>query len=268
MKKKIFLSTAGLVLILTSQQAFSADLKEISCATDYFKSNACDQCFQGGNVDVGSPITGFDDDWTNPSSMPQVIYDAEQVMPSLVNLGGTTTVWDRNPKSDTVFWKFSSNIVWKDSVVTTANSKTNSGSTKLNTNTGPNVSSDSSNTETGIKEFYLDKGKTVKFLESSAGASYVLNSTDKKSGDPIGIIKYVIKYHDVDQDGNDGKLKTHNECAAYFLGKAPIKAIEKTEPKPNPKEVTKVKTGPEVYMLFLIAMLGSILYIRFKSIKD
>ncbi|MDD2487545.1 MAG: hypothetical protein PHS92_04195 [Candidatus Gracilibacteria bacterium] len=192
---------------------------EIACDKEYFTQNACNQCFDGGKKIVGEKITNLTDGWTNPNTGEQVIYKDEQTMPELVNLGGNGTKWISNPEDSSKFWKFSDEIVWTDS-------KTGSGK----------------------QEFLLEGGKTVNFIEGGLGATYVMDSTDIKEGEIAGLLKMPITYHNIDESGKEGTTLNHVECIAYLAGAQAAKA-----PVPQPKEITKVKTGPELYILLLLA---------------
>lgn len=250
MKKALVL--ASMLAVSFSSSVFAAgDLKEIPCDKDYFTSNWCEQCFDGGSKKIGEQITWFYDKWNNPTDTQQIIYEEEQTMPSLINLGGNGTEWLQNPQDPKDFWKFASDIKWAElSVDTTSTWSTSSWTTSSPKMTG--------------KSFYLEEGKSVTFLEAAMWASQSITKSDKKLGDPVGLLKYTINYHDIDEYGNPGTLKTHDECVAYYLG-SQATPVAKVEPKPEPKQVTQVKTGPEMYVLFLLAMWLSIAYIRIRK---
>ena len=145
-------------------------------------------------------------------------------MPEMINLGSASkTTWTSNPTDTSKFWSYADEIVWVDSA-----------------------------TWTGKLEFVLEWNKKINFLESDLGASYLLSSTEAKENDPVGLLKFSLNYHDTDDSAKEWALKTHNECVVFLAGKQP-------EVKPvvvqTPKEVTKVKTGPESIFLVLAAML-------------
>lgn len=205
---------------------------EVACDKDYFTANSCIQCFDWGKKMVWEKIAWLTDSWTNPNTTEQVIYKDEQKMPELINLGWANTVWINNPLEADKFYKFADEIVWTDSA-----------------------------TWSGKQEFLLEWGKTVNFLESDLGASYALQSTDKKEWDAIGILKFNINFHDTDASAKESEGKLHTECVAYYAWTpAPVTPVAQTPP-----EATKVKTGPELTAILIIAMLLSFVLIKYKK---
>ena len=220
----------GIVLLLVTTQAFAAvgDYKETACTAEYFTANNCSACFDGKALSNGDQVNGLYDTWTNKNANEQLIYKDEQAMPEMVSLS-PGTVFVANPISSAAFWKYGSQVIWTDSA-----------------------------TGTGKQEFMLDAGKSVKFLEGDLGASYTLTSTDKKSGEPVGVLKFPISYHNVDADGNEGKKETHIECVSYTakVAAAAIVPVEVVTLKPLvPTKMTTVKTGPESLILMTLALL-------------
>lgn len=197
---------------------------EVACDKDYFTQNTCNQCFEWGKKMSGEKIAWLTDSWTNPNSTEQIIYKWEQSFPELINLWWEGTKWVNNPIESEKFWKYNDEIVWTDSA------------------TGP-----------GVQEFLLEWGRTVNFLEADLWASYALESSNKNEWDPIGLLKFYINYHDTDASARESDVKTHIECVAYYSWNPVIAEVKKPTPV-TPKEVTKVKTGPEA-MIFVIAAL-------------
>lgn len=150
-------------LVLASLGAFmplvasAAAYPEVSCSTQKaFESNSCDQCFDGGVLKSGDTLGRLVDTWTNKSSNDQVAFKDEQQMPTIVNIGGSATIWSMNPKDPADFWKFGQNVIW----------------TKAPAASGA----------TAREQFILAPGKSVNFIEADAlGATYTLVSTDKKN---------------------------------------------------------------------------------------
>lgn len=222
----------GMAFFLATTQAFAAvgDYKEISCTAEYFTANSCSACFEGKTLAIGDQINGLYDSWTNKNANEQLIYKDEQTLPEMVPLSAGTT-FSSNPVDPAAYWKYGTQVIWTDSA-----------------------------TGTGKQEFMLDAGKSVKFLEADLGASYTLTATDKKDGEPVGVLKFPINYHNVDADGNEGKKETHIECVAYTSKAVAAKVIptEVVKPLPNapqPKKMTAVKTGPESLLLMTLALL-------------
>ncbi len=224
-------SLLGIILLLTTSQAFASvgDYKEIACSADYFTTNSCTTCFEWKALGLGDQINGLYDSWTNKNTNEQLIYKDEQTMPEMVPTS-PGTVFVTNPLDPNAYWKYGSQLIWTDSV-----------------------------TGTGKQEFMLDAGKSIKFLEAELGASHTLTSTDKKTGEVIGVLKFPLSYHDVDADGNEQKKETHIECVSYTANIAaavtpvvPVKPVVPT--KPEPKKLTTVKTGPESLILMTLAL--------------
>lgn len=185
---------------------------------------------------MGGKISGLYDMWTNKNKTEQIAYKDEQTFPEIVPLSSGTT-FTANPLDASAFWKYGSEAIWTDST-----------------------------TGTGRQEFMLEAGKTVKFMEADLGAGYTLDTTDKSNGEVVALVKFPVAYHNVDEDGNEGKKETHIECVAYSadVTVAPP-APQPTEPTPVPQKMTTVKTGPESILLFAVALLIAALIIMVRS---
>jgi hypothetical protein len=203
------------------------EYKAVACNTNpAFSTNSCDQCFVGGSVKVGGDLNGLFDNWTNNTSNMLIAYKDEQKLPNMVSFGST---WSNTPTDLAKFWKNSSDITW------------------ISTGSG------------GRMNYILQAGQKVKFIDSELGARYVLDKTDKKDGDTIGMIRYPIVSHAVDKTtGNEGPAVTHYECVSYTLS-APVVTPTPT-PKPTPatpvpptKEVTQTATGPTETLILILA---------------
>lgn len=225
------LNAAGKDVVVIAPKWWIGNYQEVPCNDAIFTSNSCNQCFDWGKKWVGEKITWLTDTWTNPNSSEQIIYKEEQIMPDLINIGWAGTVWLSNPKDPASFWKFDDEIVW-----------TNSATNKW------------------LQEYLLEWNKTVWFLEADLGASYALQSTDKSEWSPIGLLKFSINYRDTDNTWKESEKKLHTECVAYYASAPAPKPVTVKE---TPKEVTKVKTGPESYVLVLATLIISLIFIRF-----
>lgn len=214
-------SASGKDVIATAQVAIW-NYKEVPCDQTYFTENSCTQCFDGGKKAVWEKLTWFTDSWTNPNTTEQIIYKDEQTMPALINLWWVGTVWNTNPQEADKFWKFADEIAWTDSA-----------------------------TGSGTQEFLLEWSKTVNFLESDLWASYSMQSTDKNEWEPVWLVKFTLNYHDTDENAKEWDIKTHTECVAYMAW-TPVAVQAAPE---TPKEVTKVKTGPESVLLIFAALI-------------
>lgn len=207
---------------------------EVACDKDFFTQNTCNQCFEWGKKMVWEKIAWLTDSWTNPNTTEQVIYKDEQKLPEFVNLGWAGTIWANNPIEVEKFWKYNDEIVWTDSAE-----------------------------GAGKQEFLLEWGKTVNYLEADLGASYALSASDKKEWDAIGLLKFNVNYHDTDATGKEIPAKMHTECVAYYAWASTPNPVA---PAPvTPVEVTKVKTGPESFVLIIVALLLSLVLIKYRK---
>jgi hypothetical protein len=124
--------------------------------------------------------------------------------------------------------------------------------------------------------FTIADGKSLKFMEQLPNTSYTLNSSDKKKNDIIGMVKFPLTYRDTDKITKvEGPKITHFECVAYRydapqIQVAPITVTTKVEPiqavvapvatvtakaMPTPKQITATKTGPELWIAAIIALM-------------
>lgn len=236
MKNTVF-TFAICAMSISTTFAAVGDYKEVACTTEYFTANSCGQCFEGGKLAIGGKVSGLYDMWTNKNSSEQIAYKDEQTFPEMVPLSAGTT-FSANPTDPATFWKYGSSVIWTDSA-----------------------------TGTGKQEFMLEAGKSVKFMEADLGAAYTLNTTDISKGEVVGIAKFPLAYHAVDNNGNEGKKETHIECVTYTadVAMAKVVPVETAKPAPvKPPKMTAVKTGPESFILFALSLLIAAGFIAFR----
>jgi hypothetical protein len=218
--------TAVTTAVAPSMGSSLGEYKTVACSTNpAFSTNSCDQCFAGGTVKVGGDINGMFDNWTNNTSNMLIAYKDEQKLPNMVSFGAT---WSNTPTDLSKFWKSSSDITW------------------ISTGSG------------GRMNYILQPGQKVKFIDSEMGARYVLDKTDKKDGDMVGLLRFPVVSHAVDKTtGNEGAATTHYECVSYTLSAPAVATVTPTPVTPvTPTPVTpstKVETGPETLVLILAA---------------
>jgi hypothetical protein len=218
--------TAVTTVAAPSMGSSLGEYKSVACTTNpAFSTNSCDQCFVGGSVKVGGDLNGLFDNWTNNTSNMLIAYKDEQKLPNMVAFGST---WSSTPSDMSKFWKNSSDITW------------------IQTGSG------------GRMNYILQAGQKVKFIDSELGARYVLDKTDKKDGDTVGMIRYPIVSHAVDKTtGNEGPATTHYECVSYTLSAPVVAPAPKPTPAPAPvppaKEVTQTATGPTETLILILA---------------
>jgi hypothetical protein len=219
--------TAVTTAVMPSLGSSLGEYKTVACTTNpAFSTNNCDQCFVGGSVKVGGDLNGLFDNWTNNTSNMLIAYKDEQKLPNMVAFGST---WTSTPTDLAKFWKNSSDITW------------------ISTGSG------------GRMNYILQAGQKVKFIDSEMGARYVLDKTDKKDGETVGMLRYPVVSHAVDKTtGNEGAATTHYECVSYALS-APVVATPTPKPTPSPapvpptKEVTQTATGPTETLILILA---------------
>lgn len=152
-----------------------------------------------------------------------IAYKDEQKLPNMVAFGST---WSSTPTDLAKFWKNSSDITW--------------------------ISAGSG----GRMNYILQPGQKVKFIDSELGARYILDKTDKKDGETIGMLRYPIVSHTVDKTtGTEGVATTHYECVSYSLSASVATPVPTPTPTPTPtaKEVTQTATGPTETLILILA---------------
>lgn len=215
-------STTGTASVLVPSVGSSVgEYKTVACSSNaLFGANSCDQCFEGNSVKVGDMLTGLFDNWTNTTANILTAYKEEQKMPNMVKIGNTS--WITTPADETKMWKYPVDIQW------------------VSSGTG------------GKSQYILNAGQKVKFIEADMGAKYTLEKTDKKNGEIIGMLRFPVVSHVVDNSGNEGTADTHYECVSYKLS-AVIAPVPTTPTTPTPEKMTETKTGPETLILIIAA---------------
>jgi hypothetical protein len=202
------------------------DYKKIECSTQsFFSANSCNECFEGGNIALNKPVSGLYDSWTNLNKTEQMFYDTEQKYPQIISLGSTETTFKLSPEKDSEFWKFLPNDTWTNS---------------------PG--------QTTKKEFVLPPGKRITFLDAALSAITFTN-TKAKSSEYAALIKFPLVYRNVGNDGNESEAITHHECVAYKIASAAAIVTPPVQQPVVPKEVTRVKTGPETFLFLALSLI-------------
>ena len=198
----------------------------VTCDSDaVFTTNSCSQCFSGWVVVEGDNKWLLSDVWNNTWKVPQVLFKEEQDMPEMLSLGWAR--WKEIKASDSVdFWQYTSSL-------------------------------DAIYDEDHIG-YTLKNGESVKWLESTLGSAYNLESNSAAEGTNVGMITYDIATHEVASDGNLAlTAATHRECVLFKSG------------TPNTPPVIPVtpelpQTGPEHWILAMVALLLGFGFLKFR----
>ena len=107
----------------------------------------------------------------------------------MINLGGTNTKWTYSSTDVMSMWQLTSEIPW--------------------TTTGV----------TNRKVVTIEKDESLKFVQQKEGAYIMLESTDKKAGDIIGMMKFPLIYRYIDPNtGTESEPIAHYECVVHKAG--------------------------------------------------
>lgn len=213
--------------VVASMGSSLGEYQSVACSVDpAFATNSCDQCFVGGSVKVGEGINGMFDNWINNTTNMLIAYQDEQKLPNMVPF---SSVWTPSPIDTTKFWKSSAEVMWTQ--VGAADNRMNS---------------------------ILAPGQKVRFNETELGANYKLESSEKKDGEMIGLLRFPIVAHVLDTTtGNEGAATTHYQCVSYTLAApAPVVTptpVTPTPVAPAPGEVTQTATGPAETLILILA---------------
>ncbi len=217
MLNKKALGLAALALFAFSSSV-SAEYKEISCSSDpLFEQYSCNQCFDWGAQKAWANIGFLNDIWKNDNDNKQILYKDEQVMPVMNSIN--KTVWEQIPSSEN-FWEYTKELE-------------------------KYYNSD--------EDGYILPAKTsVSWLQSKEGYAYNLKSTNAKKGDPVWLLVYTIKVHNIEwQDNIKVEPMVHKECV-LFKSASSVKT-EAPVVKQKPKKLPK--TWPEDILLLILAMI-------------
>lgn len=223
MFKKIILAVLLSLLATNVNWAYT----EVNCSSDsVFWQYSCNQCFDWEQIKTGDSISFLDDIWTNDTTNRKIMYKEEQVMPIMNVLNGAS--FTKNPNDDS-FWEYTPEFE-------TLNDK-------------------------DFDWYVLPAGKSVSWVKSSIGASYLVDSVWEPSTN-AWILVFDIMAHNILASWEIViNNKSHKECVLYKAWEtviAPEIPAEIVEPTPEWEQMTKVKTGPELY--FLVLMISFLLW--------
>ncbi|MDD5769813.1 MAG: hypothetical protein PHE25_02495 [Candidatus Gracilibacteria bacterium] len=233
LKKVILLSgILSLSLIGMANGAYTT----VDCSSNSsFGENSCNQCFAGGEVKVGDVLSVFDDTWNNDTTNKKIMYKEDIKLPILNSLNGSK--FTKKPNDDT-FWEYTKEFeALKDN---------------------------------DFDGYVLPAGQKVSWIKSSMGAGYKVEKVGTK-GKGAGMMIYDIMSYNILPSGEvDTNKNSHKECVLFTSGETVINPpVEEKIPtkKPEIKEMTKVKTGPEGILFFMVlSFLIGIVFINRKTI--
>lgn len=231
MRKIIFL-ISFMILSWISHAAYT----EIDCGSDaIFWENTCDQCFDGWTLKQGDNISFLDDIWVNDTTMRKIMYKEEQTMPEIKALNGGLIT--KKPDNDS-FWEYSAEFEALK------------------------------NTE--FDWYVLPAWQKVSWIKSAMWAAYKVDKTPTE-WENMALALYSIMSHNLLESGEiTMSEKPHKECVLYkaWAWQVETPTVEEIPQQPvTPQEdMTKVKTGPEMYLLIL--MLSFILGLAFTRKDD
>ena len=205
--RKILVPILWVTLLWIFQVAWAYE--EVQCTSNpIFSANTCNQCFKGEARAEGDNIGLMSDDWINGTNLKQILYKEEQKYPFMINLSEGLVSWSQTPSSEG-FWEYTQEF-----------------EDKLDAK----------------EEWYvLAPQEKVTWLKSKLGYAFSLDKNQAPLGDPIGLLIYPIKPHNIMESWEITIEDTeHKECVLFTSGKKEVSAPPVVE---KPKQLPK--TWPE-----------------------
>lgn len=217
MLKKWLLITAISALFIAWA---NASYTEVQCSSDWvFWDYSCNQCFDWGILKNWDNISFLDDLWVNSTTNKKIMYKEEQTMPKMNALNDA--VINQKPNTD-AFWEYTSEFE-------ALKSKELDG-------------------------YVLEAWKQISWLKSAMWAAYNAEKLPEEWKN-AWILVYDIMSHNILANNEITTNDTaHKECVLFKSAQKPIKEVVK-EPTPEPKQMTQVKTWPELYFAVIILSL-------------
>ncbi len=241
MLRKILVATATVstLLITTLGTSYAAQWTSgVKCSSNpVFAANSCNQCFvETKAVKQGDNIATLKDSWVNNTNTKLLMLKSEQVNPVFKSLA-----WDKfQIAKKTINWKF-----WETPDAMKALY------------------------DSDLEGYLLEPGKSVDWIKTVLGASYKVEKNDVAKGQNAGLLIYTVLAHAINNDSIDENAIPHKECVLYKSAGAAVKPKQNnvtTKVKNNVAHATKQTTGPEMYILVLLAILmGTAFVIRKKA---
>jgi len=201
--------------------------EEVDCSSNnQFSKYNCSQCFDWGSINKSKGIWFLDDIWVNNSLNDALMYKEEQKMPVMYSLDEKNVVFTMQP-SEEDFWEYTTDL-----------------------------ESFYSETEGW---YVLPSWKSVSWIRSKIWNEIILEKNNLPAWENIGMLVFSILTHNILSDGSiTTEDVPHNECVLFTswnwwnLQEDLKKETLEKEPEINDKDMTKVTTWPEHYLLLLI----------------
>ncbi len=187
--------------------------EEVACTSNpIFSANTCNQCFKWGTKGEGDNIGLLSDDWVNDSNLKQIIYKEEQKFPFMINLSEGLVSWSQTPSAEN-FWEYTQEFEDK--------------------------------LDAKEEGYVLAPQEKVTWLKSKLWYAFALDKNQAPVWDPIGLLIYPIKPHNIMENGEITVEDTeHKECVLFTSAKK-----EAVTPPVAPKPKQLPKTWPEEMMI-------------------
>jgi len=214
-KKVIWVATLATSLLINAHWAYT----EVDCSTSNLFSNySCNQCFDWWSIKIWDNISFLDDLWVNDTTSEKIMYKEDQTMPVMSNLNWSS--FTKNPNDDT-FWEYTPEFEALKSA---------------------------------DKDWYvLPIWKSVSWIKSTLWSSYRVDSLPAKWTDAWMLVFDIMSHNILANWEVQMNDKTYKECVLYKSDKEEM-TTPPPEPEnpPEPGEMIKVKTWPEMYFLIII----------------
>ncbi len=234
MLRKILVAAATTTAIISTLWITNAWTQGVKCSSDpVFAENSCNQCFvETKLVKQGDAIANLKDAWVNNTSNKLLMLKNEQKLPEMKDLSGGKTIIEK---------------------------KTINGKFWITPNSLKNIY------DNELEGYLLEPGKSVDWTALTLWAAYKVEKNTAPKNSKVALLKYVIKAHSINGENIDTDWTEHAECVLYKSAGwvvAPKTNKPNIVTKTSIKHATKQKTGPEMYILVLLAILMGAFFIR------
>ena len=240
MLRKILVATATVSTIFVSTLGVTNAAqwtKGVECNSDpVFAANSCNQCFvETKAVKQGDNIASLKDAWMNNTSTKLLMLKNEQQDPQFKNLAWNKFEFTKKTINGK-FWETPSSL--------------------------KNIYDED------LEGYLLEPGKSVDWIKTALWAAYKVTKNDVAKGQNVWLLVYAISAHAINGDNINEDANIHKECVLYKsawpAAKPKVNNVA-VKVKDNVAHATKQTTGPEMYILVLLAILMGVFLIRRKA---